>query len=341
MQIETLNIDKPWQDHIFKKPAKKAVCVVRYGGFGDLLQTSSIFPALKKEGYHITVNTSPTGFDIIKEDPHIDAVFLQEMEQVPNKELGLYWGEMEKHFDKFVQLSESIEGSLLALPGRPEYTLSKRVRHKRMNRNYFAQMHHIASVPLPPKPKFFPSFSETVAVKEYLEQLGAGPKIIWSLSGSSVHKAWPYTDQVIARILLDYKDAKIIFVGDQMCQLLEEQWRHENRIKRESGRMSIRNTLALSQKVDLVVGPETGVLNCVAYEKVEKILMLSHSSKVNLGGSWVNTKVMEPKRTPCYPCHKLHYGWKTCVRDEVTGGALCAANISPDKVYKAVRRALR
>jgi len=341
MIVEALDTEKSWKEHDFVTMPAKSVCVVRYGGFGDMIQMSSVLPQLKADGYHVTVNTSPDGFNIIKDDPNIDAVFLQEKDQVPNEELWMYWDKMREGFDKFVQFSESIEGALLALPGRKEYDISKKARHKRMNRNYFAQMHSIAGVALPPKPKFFPTELEALRADKYLEELGEGPVILWSLSGSSVHKAWPYTDMVVAQTLMDYEGAKIVFVGDEICQILEDPWRHESRIKRESGRMSIRDTLTLAQRVDLVVGPETGVLNAVAFEDVEKILLLSHSSKVNLGGTWPRTAVMEPARTPCYPCHKLHYGWGTCSRDEVTGGALCAANISPNKVYAALRRALK
>ena len=39
-----------------KKP-KRSVCVVRYGGFGDMLQAANILPGLKRQGYHVTVMT--------------------------------------------------------------------------------------------------------------------------------------------------------------------------------------------------------------------------------------------------------------------------------------------
>jgi hypothetical protein len=51
----------------------------------------------------------------------------------------------------------------------------------------------------------------------------------------------------------------------------------------------VRETLALAQQMDLVIGPETGVLNAVCYEAMPKVAMLSHSSWENLTRHWVNT----------------------------------------------------
>jgi len=42
------------------------------------------------------------------------------------------------------------------------------------------------------------------------------------MSGSSVHKAWPYTDAVVARLMLDNKNAKVVFVGDEYCKILSK-----------------------------------------------------------------------------------------------------------------------
>lgn len=339
MIVRRLDTIKRWdrQDLGGRRPSPSVV-IVRYGGFGDLIQASSVFPWLKENGYYVTVNTTPSGYKIIQNDPHADEVFLQETSQVPNKDLGPYWDKLGGCFDRLIQFSESVEGSLLAVPGRKEYDLPDKERHLKMNVDYFAQMHKIAGVPMPPRPGFYPSKREAAWAEAYRKKLGLGNFVVmWTLSGSSVHKAWPYTDQVIARMLLQYPNIRIVFTGDGLCQLLEEAWRKEKRIVRASNRWTIRQTLTMAQHCDAVVGPETGVLNAVSHEtNVPKIIMLSHSSPANLGGNWPNTTVLMPYGVDCYPCHKLHYGWKTCRRDEVTGGSACAAAITPDRVFDAL-----
>jgi hypothetical protein len=128
----------------------------------------------------------------------------------------------------------------------------------------------------------------------------------------------------------------IVFSGDEACQLLEQGWENQSRIRRESGKMGIRQTLALAQVVNLVVGPETGVLNAVAFEPNGKVIMLSHSSKENLSKHWVNTTTLTPANTPCYPCHRLHYDSQFCHLVEGTHAAACQDDIAPDSVFLAI-----
>jgi hypothetical protein len=101
--------------------------------------------------------------------------------------------------------------------------------------------------------------------------------------------------------------------------------------------MSIRQSLTLAQQVPCVVGPETGVLNAVAFEPNGKVIMLSHSSKENLTKHWSNTQTIEPENTACYPCHRLHYGRDYCHEHAETGAALCQANITPERVFLAIK----
>ena len=110
----------------------------------------------------------------------------------------------------------------------------------------------------------------------------------------------------------------LLLVGDELCQLLELGWEKEKRVITKSGKWSMRKTLAFLDVCDIVIGPETGVLNAASTLDCRKIVMLSHSSKENLSKHWNNTATLEPDYYPgfCYPCHKMHYGFQTCNRDE-------------------------
>jgi len=325
---------------------EKSVCVVRYGGFGDSIQASGILPELKRQGYYVTFMTTPRGFDILKHDPNIDAWLIQDDDQVPNHDLPLFWKAQAKKFDKFVQLSESVEGAMLAFPGRTNHSWPTSVRRMMMNRNYLEWTAMLAELPYRSESRFYPSKAEIVQAQTYLidfrRSLGGKilkPKrfnIMWCLAGSSIHKFYPHQDDVIANLLRAMPQATIIFTGDEACQILEVGWENEPRIRCESGKMPIRDSLALAQQVDCVVGPETGVMNAVCFEPVGKVILLSHSSAENLTKHWVNTKTMEPANTECYPCHRLHYGLEFCHEDKPTGAALCQKNIAPKRVFQAI-----
>lgn len=323
-----------------RKPAKTAV-VVRYGGFGDMLQMSSILPGLKAQGYHVTVNTTHSGQDIMKADPNIDAFMLQDKDQVPNAELHIYWRVMASKFDKFINLSESVEGTFLSLPGRTGHTWPQSVRHKLFNFNYMEHAHELAGVPLPPKVKFYPTAEEQSWAASEKRRIGGDKVILWTLAGSSLHKTWPGLDAIIARILIDYPDSRIVLSGDQFCTLLEQGWENEKRVVCTSGKWSIRKTLAFAQVADMVIGPETGVLNAVSDEPMPKVIFLSHSSHENLTKYWKNTAVMEPQDCACYPCHMMHYGVDHCEFNKEEGVAQCQLNITVDAVWKAVQQFLR
>lgn len=195
-------------------------------------------------------------------------------------------------------------------------------------------MHTIAELPYEPAQRFYPTDDERAWARKERNKIG-GRIILWSLSGSAVHKTWPYLDAVIARLMLRDKDTKVVLTGDHLCQVLEAGWETESRVVRKSGVWTIRETLAFAQVADVVVGPETGVLNAVGFESVPKVITLSHSSIENLTRDWVNCTNLVPT-TACYPCHQLHYSFEHCYRDDETGVAACQASISADEMYSAI-----
>lgn len=322
------------------KPAKTCA-VIRYGAWGDVIQMSSILPKLKEEGYHITLYTVPRAYEVVKHEPLIDAVVLQDPEQVPNTWLGPYWEYIRKKYDRFINLSESVEASLLAMPDRIPYTWNKETRHVYMNRNYLEFTHEVAGVPFDkPRMRFVATADEKKWAEREKAKMGAAPLILWALSGSSVHKVWTYCDIVFRQILAVFPQAKIVTVGDANCKnVLEPFWKDEPRIIKRSAEWTIRETMAFAQVCNLVVGPETGVMSAMAMELMPKIVLLSHSTVENLTKDWVNTQSLTGD-APCYPCHKMIYVWEQCNRNKDTGGAECMARITPQAVWEAVLRGL-
>jgi ADP-heptose:LPS heptosyltransferase len=354
--------------HPWKKPGTKMVCIVRYGGFGDMIQTSSLLPRLKDEGWHVTIMTTPKGKDIMAHDPHVDRFLLQDghphPDQVPNHLLSDYWAVWEKKFDRWINLSESIEGTLLAIPGRQNHAWPMALREKMMGMNYLEFTHAIADVEGPAKPAFYPTADERDwAVRQANRHRGFS--IMWVLAGSSVHKAYPHFEAVLAQLMLKIPDAHVILCGDGACRVLERGWENEPRVMCTSGKWSIRQTLAAAQACDMVIGPETGVLNAVCIEHNTKIVLLSHSSPGNLTRDWINTDTIVPD-VPCFPCHRLHYSrefcpeWRpliedTALRDDpaelklqteegnvkdgrfASGVSICAASIHPDLIFERIQ----
>ena len=326
---------------------EKTCCVVRYGAFGDLMQASSVFAGLKKAGYHVTLFSSLPGADAITHDPNIDKLVLFDKDQVPNANLGDFWGWHKKKYDHWVNLSESVEGTLLALPGRTLHSYNAALRHSLMNRNYVQMQHEIAEIPYELNTHFYPTDEERKwALKEKERFCGkaAGPVVMWSLAGSSVHKTWAGLDNILATFMIQYPECRVVLVGGPEGVILEAGWEKEPRVLCTSGKWSIRQSLSFMQVCDLVVGPETGVLNAAACEPMGKIVFLSHSTNENLTRDWVNTRGLHSVNTVCKgrgdnaapACHTLHYGWDNCTKDEETGTAQCQKDLSVEYVWDAI-----
>lgn len=322
-------------------PAKTCI-IARFGAWGDLMQMTSVLPELKRQEYYVVLHCSPRGYPVVKNDPRIDRFVLQDPDQVPNRELTAYFVYLSSRVDKFVNLSESVEGTLLAMPGRPVSFWTKEARHAVCDVNYVELTHLLAGLSYSrPQTEFVSTREERDDCRTFLEKHGGSPNILWVLSGSAVHKTYPHLDSIIARVLLTWPQARIFTVGEELCELLEAPWVNESRVIRMSGVMEIRPTLVLAQACDLVIGPETGVMSAVSMMDMGKVLLLSHSTKENLSRDWVNTQSVWSKVTECYPCHRLIFGWDQCVQGAKSGAAQCQEDISPDQVWQAVQKGLQ
>lgn len=324
-----------------EKPTKTCA-VLRFGAFGDSVQSSSILPQLKKMGYHITYITQPRGYEVIKHEPLVDEFILLDPDQIPNPWLGTYFEHLNTRYDKVVNLSESVEGTFLAVPGRTLWYWPTQARHAVMDRNYTEIAHAVAGIRYTkPEMRFVATAQEQAWARATLDAIGGWPKILWVLAGSSFHKMWPHMDAVIARVLLRWPGAQIIFSGDEWCKVLEKPWVNEKRVHCKSAEWSIRESLAVAQQCDIVVGPETGIMSAVAMLPMPKVVLLSHSSVENLTKDWHNTYSVYSMKTPCWPCHRMIREIAHCeARDKETGAAQCQADIPADAVWHAMLAAL-
>lgn len=335
---------KKWQDiteEEFGGKRENTVCLVRYGGFGDVLQITSILPLLKNQGIRVCVNVTELGANILENNQFVDELLIQTDDQVPNNELWDYWEKLETLFSDFINLSQIIESNLLCTPNQEKYSWPKSRRHRSLNKNYSEALHKKAKVPNVFNVGFYPTETEVKWVKRQRNEMRLGSihfVVLIALSGSSIHKAYPYMDAVMAYLLMTWPFIRFVTVGDEACKILEAGWEKEDRVFCRSGKWSVRQAISFAQKANLVLGPETGILNAVSTAEIPKVCLLSHSSDENLTKHWVNTTSITPIDTKCYPCHQMHYSFTHCNRDDETGASMCAARINPEEVVNAIEK---
>lgn len=313
----------------------KTAMVLRFGAFGDHVICSVLYPILKEKGYHVTVNSSERGMQIIKNNPHIDEVIMHETDSIPMEDLDEYYKTLDKKYDKFINLSGSIEDNLLISDrDLKRMSWSKEKIDKECNRNYYDEMFKIAGYPeITGKSGelYFSTFEQKLA-RDFRRKYRKYFLILWSLSGSSEHKSYPFAHYVAMKFLREHPDSMILQVGDDLCKLLE--WEHP-RAKCYSGVWNIRKVLSMIPHVDLVIGTETGVLNAAGCYPVPKIVLLSHSSVENLTKYWQNCISLEAD-VPCKSCHVLHFSLGSCILDEQLGTPICMSKLKGRRVYEAI-----
>lgn len=313
----------------------KTACVYRISAIGDACQVASVFPGLKEQGYHVTFVTSPKGAEVCRHDPYIDEIVVQSADFGPPERIVQFWQTYEERFDKFINLGNTVEHTLLLKPKNIHYYWPQETLHRLCNHNYMDVTHEVAGVPKKLRQRFYPTAEETGRIMGW--RMDKKRLCVVAPVGSGINKRWPHVIAFCDAMLGADPDMHIAVVGQLEPSYLPE---HE-RLHPLAVSWPVRDVLTLALHADIVIGEETGVLNAVACEAMPKIVLLSHSSDENLTRDWTNTIGLEPRKTPCFPCHRMHAEWDYCRRVPELDAALCQANHSPDEVLALALDMLR
>ena len=300
--------------------ATKRACIVRYGALGDMVMITPLIKQLHDDGYEVTMNITPYAAPVIENNPYVGNVVYQEREAIPNHDLGGYWTEWGKEYDKYINLSESIEGKLLKVEGRRDFHTTKEFREAACgSTNYYDWTMKLGGYPNCTGTRgelFFspPERKEAAKLKASL----AGKFVIgWGMNGSSHHKVYPLTEPVLEEFLRLHPNGIAYLLGGPEAQKFE--FDHPQ-VVRTCGKWTLRQTLAFIGLVaDAMVGPESMAMNVAACYDVPKITFLSHSSHENLCKHWTHDYCLAPNQAiaACYPCHQLHYTLESCPMAEM------------------------
>jgi len=330
---------------------KPRACVARYGALGDYIIITPVLKALHEEGYDITFNGTPYAMELAWGNPYITNTISQEREIIPNVELGPYWDYWKGKYDRYINLSESLEGSLLKVEGRRDFFTTNELRHRICNKNYYDHTLALAGFPnrTGQRGELFILRDEERKALDVLGEYEGKFTIVWSLNGSSQHKIYPMVEPVLVEFLDNHPDVRVIFVGDNRAK--ELQFEHPQ-VLGLCGETSLHMSLGLIKNCNLVVSPESFVANAAGCWDVSKIILFSHSSPENLTKYWSNCTNLIPDTmiSPCYGksgCHQLHYSLESCPLLELYDAneedkslarvPACTVAISPARLYTALR----
>ena len=333
------------RSYLEPKP-EKTVGVSRYGGYGDHIMAGAIYPVLKAQGWHITVVTNPMGREALEGNPYVDAI-ITDTAALSDDELRQYWHHLETHrFRRWINMMDSVENVTLPQPTQRTYYLSRTIRENLYNMPYLHTTFAQAEVPMPDPPGAV--WHATEAEKQWARgerKKIQGPVVTLAIAGSAKHKVSPWWKQVAAGLIDNGYTVVSVGVERDATHLAFEHPKHLQR----AGIWNARQAHAFAGVSDVVLGPETGLLNGVGeLDTPAKVLLLSHSSEEQLCGHWKNyvALVQDDEGCPDQPCHRLHWAgpmgeWPFhCQQDEATGYAKCAAAIAPERIVEAVTNLL-
>jgi ADP-heptose:LPS heptosyltransferase len=319
-----------------KRSPEKRACIVRYGALGDMVMITPLIRRLAEDGYEVTMNITPYAAPLLDNNPYVANIVFQEREAIPNKDLGEYWAEWKGDYEKYINLSESIEGRLLKVEGRRDFFTTKAWREDTCGSvNYYDHTMALGGYPeaVGTRGELFFSPGERKEALALRKELAGKFVVGWGMKGSSYHKIYPLVAPVLWEWLPKNPNVVVFLLGSAESQPDEFD---DPQVIRTCGKWSLRKSLAfLAFVADAVVGPESMVMNVAACYDMPKVTFLSHSNHTNLCKYWTNDYCLEPDTAiaPCYPCHQLHYTLESCplgqLGDRKTGevlgkGPICA-----------------
>lgn len=301
---------------------------------------------LKELNYYVAVTTTAKSWSVLVNNPYLDEMIIHERHTMMDHDLPEMKEYLDPMFDHVVDTTFTVENNLLVMAASPMAAPDRQAeRRAKLNVNYmdaYVQRFQEGGFNLKPGDiEFYPSRQDKRNAQKLLKK-GKGRKcLLWVLTGSSVHKVYPYTGNVIIDFLKRNKDWFVITTGDNVSRVGEEALKDTPRVVRTSDRLDVRTALTLAQMADIVVGPETGLLNCASSSSNPKVVFMSHSTADQLVRYWKNTTTLQTQIAQCFPCHILHNrGFQSCFRDNTTGAALCQATINKDFVLRTIEDAI-
>lgn len=318
---------------------EKTVCIVKYGGYGDGLYATPLYRLYKEMGYYVVANIQPDNIPIIENNPFIDEYHIQNKYVIPMTKLGEYFEALKKKYRKVINLCQVVERGLI-LEERDEelYNLDTFERNKRFNINYYDKIIEASGLhETGLNPELYLTENEQ-RLGEYFQSKHKGKfKIQWQLTGSSWHKLNPYCDQIIDKLTEKYPDIEVFLTGGDIVRLLA--WENKQVFSR-IGIWNIRQSMIMTKFMDLVVSPETGILNASGCFDTPKIGLLTHSSKENLTKYFKNDYSIQSE-VNCSPCHRLVHDPGKCPLDREFNLPVCQAygfGLNGEKIFNQIEK---
>jgi ADP-heptose:LPS heptosyltransferase len=353
--------DKPWCG------------IARFGGIGDNLMAASVLPMLAQR-FRVDVMTNHEYGVVFDNNPWASKITKVRNEDIPHDGMSNWqdwFAKRAREYEHFWNVSHTCENLLALHSSQTAFYWPNGWRRKHCGKSYIEAIADVVDVPYQfGNPLFYPTDEELEKAAETKKKVGE--KVIgWCVAGSRLDKYHPLSPIIIGRILREIGLPVIMFGASQReMEVVKATMEHverangsiaglhearttydagdkgvllaDDRIPEKRTDWPIRRSLTQIMTCDLIIGPDTGLMWASAFERVPKIVLLSHASQENITKYWPQTVSLhaDQKRVDCWPCHLLHDTVEFCRSNKNHDGAACISDLSAEMILDAIRTLL-
>jgi ADP-heptose:LPS heptosyltransferase len=263
---------------------------------------------LAEEGHEVHVCTRGQTDKVFANNPYVKGVEVSPDDFEDQASCDAWTEECYSRYDKIIPLAWTVEKAYLhrtdALFGKIP-TLKQR-RKIALGKNYYDRNLSASGFkPRPVLPEIYASEVEQESLHRLVrEKHDIGFKIVlWNLMGSTQNKVLSPGGHWINEVSELYPNARHFIIGNIKIAIPCINPKNKM-IFDQSGAWDLRTVMLMTSIADLVVGPESMLVNAAACFETPKIIIYSHSSPDNLGRYYSNHYPVLPK-CDCHPCYLI------------------------------------
>jgi ADP-heptose:LPS heptosyltransferase len=294
--------------------------VIRPGhAIGDAVFVTPIPRLLSEKGYEVHVACMAHNNEVFANNPYVTKT-------IPLPSAAEFGKWVEEFRDERAQYSEvfrcsgHVEVGLLyrtdsrwgAIPSAPER------RHRAKNVVY--QDRILEALGFEERgllPEFYFTKEENDAMERMYEDKTKKKEqlVLWQWDGSSGSKTLTFAPVYLRDILKKKQHVRhYVFTPNPNLQGLIPE---SPKVHNAWGKSGIRNSIQLAAMADLVVGPESFMVNAAAGFQTPKVIFFSHSAPDNLAKYYENCFAAVPiESVDCHPCYLIHVDFRNVFHPE-------------------------
>lgn len=188
---------------------------------------------------------------------------------------------------------------------------------------------------VPGEPWIHPDAAAVQAAEQALAALphGSGPIVALHVGAGSRAKQWPVGSwrELMGRLVVEW-DARVVLVGgpaDRRLSNLIAAGQAWPGVLDLTGRLSVLQTAAVLQRVDLFLGGDSGPAHLAAAVGARPISLFSGTNDPRQWRPWGPDAVVLKHETPCSPCHRERCPW---------ADHPCMTGLEPQQVLQQIER---